>query len=118
MSRQVSNDKRLLDNFNVKLNSKTVSVLPSLDAYLIFCFRLLPLFRCTHTGFPFALFLGFLAIFILLSSNNNTLPDFYYYYIITSDNIFRFIINRKYNKICTKFSDIPAVSEDLSFHNK
>ena len=48
-----------------KLNSKMVSVLPSLDPSLIFIFNVLP--SPVHpTGFFFCFFPGLLSIFILL----------------------------------------------------
>merc|ERR1719154_450452 len=54
-----------------KLNSNTVSVLPSLDPSLIFPFLLLTSPAAHPTGFSFCFFPGFLAIFTLLSSSNN-----------------------------------------------
>ena len=62
-------------SFTSKLNSKTVSVLPSVDPSLIFPFQLLP-YPAHPTGFSFYIFSGFLVIFILLSSNKHKLCPF------------------------------------------
>ena len=52
---------------NLKLNSKTVPILPTIDPSLIFSFQILP--SPVHlTGYSFCFFR---AIFIMFSSNNN-----------------------------------------------
>ena len=58
-----------------KLNSKTVSVVPSINPSLIFPFHLL--LSPVHTaGFSYCFFPGFLVIFILLIwKNNNKLHE-------------------------------------------